>query len=253
MTDSVSGTPRLAAPKVPSGKIAVQAPPEMAPADGISTLLSSMVPMLGGVGAVVMVTMSGTGITGILTGGMFLLSSVGFVAVNGWRQRAQRMSGILSARREYLVYLAELRKTVRTAAKQQRRAAAILDSARERAHCQGLPHQLGKGPGPIFVGEKHGSGFLRSARFGTATAFAKRSLIQRGIKPLTLDEAGVRSVIEVGDPAVPPGIGALVRVANAHQPCKACVGLTALLAHSYLRDAFLIRQVRQLLLVASTE
>ena len=124
MTDSVSGTPRLAAPKVPSGKIAVQAPPEMAPADGISTLLSSMVPMLGGVGAVVMVTMSGTGITGILTGGMFLLSSVGFVAVNGWRQRAQRMSGILSARREYLVYLAELRKTVRTAAKQQRRAAA---------------------------------------------------------------------------------------------------------------------------------
>jgi S-DNA-T family DNA segregation ATPase FtsK/SpoIIIE len=112
---------------VPSGKIAVQAPPEMSPADGISTLLSSMVPMLGGVGAVVMVTMSGTGITGILTGGMFLLSSVGFVAVNGWRQRAQRMSQILSARREYLVYLAELRKTVRTAAKQQRRAALWRD------------------------------------------------------------------------------------------------------------------------------
>jgi len=121
-TGSSTGSTRLAAPRVPSGKIAVQAPPEMAPADGISTLLSSMVPMLGGVGAVVMVSMSGTGITGILTGGLFLLSSVGFVLVNGWRQRAQRTAGILSARREYLVYLADLRKTVRTAAKQQRRA-----------------------------------------------------------------------------------------------------------------------------------
>jgi S-DNA-T family DNA segregation ATPase FtsK/SpoIIIE len=114
---------------VPSGKIAVQAPPEITPGDGISTLLSSAVPMLGGVGAVVVSAMSGSGVGSYISGGMFLLSSVGFVVINGWRSRAQRIAGILSARREYLVYLAELRTTIRTAARQQRRAAVWRDPA----------------------------------------------------------------------------------------------------------------------------
>ncbi|MFF2272008.1 type VII secretion protein EccCa [Agromyces sp. NPDC058136] len=115
-------TPRLAPPRVPAGKISVQAPPELAPSDGGGGILVSLVPMLGSVGAIVMVTMSNAGPTGFLTGGMFLLSSLGFVAVNGWRQRAQRQAAVLGARREYLAYLTELRKTVRTAARQQRRA-----------------------------------------------------------------------------------------------------------------------------------
>lgn len=114
---------RLAPPRVPSGKIAVQPPPELTPGDGMSSMLSSMLPMLGSIGAIVMVTVSNAGPTGMLTGGMFLLSSLGFVAVNGWRQRSQRQSAILSARREYLAYLTELRQTVRVAGKQQRRAA----------------------------------------------------------------------------------------------------------------------------------
>lgn len=114
---------RLAPPRVPTGRVTVQAPPELTPGDGVSSLLSSMLPMLGSIGAIVMVTVSNAGPTGFITGGMFLLSSLGFVAVNGWRQRSQRQSAILSARREYLAYLAELRDTVRKAAKQQRRAA----------------------------------------------------------------------------------------------------------------------------------
>jgi DNA segregation ATPase FtsK/SpoIIIE, S-DNA-T family len=114
---------RLAPPRVPSGKIAVQAPPELEPSDGGSNLLSSMLPMLGSIGAIVMVTATGSGLTGLLTGGMFLVSSLGFVAVNGWRQRSQRQAGVLSSRREYLAYLTELRQTVRVAGKQQRRAA----------------------------------------------------------------------------------------------------------------------------------
>ncbi|MRG59928.1 type VII secretion protein EccCa [Agromyces sp. CFH 90414] len=115
-------TPRLAPPRVPSGRITVQAPPELAPSDGGGGMLVSLVPMLGSVGAIVMVTLSNAGPTGFITGGMFLLSSLGFVAVNGWRQRAQRQAAVLGARREYLAYLTELRKTVRTAARQQRRA-----------------------------------------------------------------------------------------------------------------------------------
>lgn len=115
--------PRLAPPRVPSGKVPVQAPPELQPNDGGMGVLGSLLPMLGSVGAIVMVTMSNQSVTGLLTGGMFLLSSLGFVAVNGWRQRSQRQAATLSSRREYLAYLTEMRQTVRVAARQQRRAA----------------------------------------------------------------------------------------------------------------------------------
>lgn len=116
-------TNRLAPPRVPSGTITLQPPPELAVSDGTSSLLTSMLPMVGSVGAIVMASMSGNGATGFLTGGMFMLSSLGFVAANGWRQRAQQAAEVVDSRREYLTYLADLRKTVRTAGRQQRRAA----------------------------------------------------------------------------------------------------------------------------------
>lgn len=118
---------RLAPPRVPSGKIAVQAPPELQPSDGGSSLITSLMPMVGSIGAIVMVSISNSGPTGFITGGLFLMSSLGFVAVNGWRQRGQRQSTILASRREYLAYLTDLRQTVRVAAKQQRRAANWLN------------------------------------------------------------------------------------------------------------------------------
>src|SRR5690606_21307678 len=97
-------------------------------ADG-SSMLMSMLPMLGSVGAIVMVTLGTPGGKGIITGGMFLMSSLGFVAVNGWRQKSQRNAQVLSARREYIAYLNDLRETVRVAAKQQRRAGNWADPA----------------------------------------------------------------------------------------------------------------------------
>lgn len=121
--------PRLAPPRVPSGKLPVQAPPELEPTDGGSGILASMLPMLGSVGAIVMISMTRPGPAGYLTGGMFLLSALGFVAVNGWRQRAQRNAQLLTSRREYLAYLNDLRTTVRTAAKQQRRHANWVNPA----------------------------------------------------------------------------------------------------------------------------
>lgn len=120
----MSKGPRLAPPTVPSGRIVVQPPPELVPNEGGSSMLTSLLPMLGSVGAIVMVTISNAGPTGFITGGMFLLSSLGFVAVNGWRQRAQRNAQVLGNRREYLAYLGELRETVRVAARKQRRHGA---------------------------------------------------------------------------------------------------------------------------------
>ncbi|TPW77845.1 type VII secretion protein EccCa [Schumannella soli] len=117
----MSRGPRLAPPRVPSGTVQVQPPPELAPSEGAGGVLMSALPMLGSIGSIVMITFSQQNATGLITGGMFLLSSLGFVAVNGWRQRSQRAASVLENRREYLAYLKELRDTVRTAARQQRR------------------------------------------------------------------------------------------------------------------------------------
>ncbi|MBT1181074.1 type VII secretion protein EccCa [Bifidobacterium sp. CP2] len=114
---------RLEGPKAPKGKVVLQQPPELEPSDGVNTLLTSLVPLLGTASAMVMMLMTNSGLTGILTGGMFMLSSLGFVVVNGFRQRSQRMANLTASRREYLTYLAGLRKTVRTAGRKQRNAA----------------------------------------------------------------------------------------------------------------------------------
>jgi len=110
-------------PQVPSGSIQLQPPPELQPSDGVSGLLSNLIPMVGSVGSIVFVAVSQPGVKGMVTAGMFLVASLGFVAVNGWRQRSQHQAGTVGQRREYLAYLAELRGTVREAAKAQRRAA----------------------------------------------------------------------------------------------------------------------------------
>lgn len=110
-------------PPVPTGQVVMQPPPEIQPSDGVSGVLSNLVPMLGSVGSIVFIAMSQPGGRGMIAGGMFLVASLGFVAVNGWRQRAQHQATVVGARREYLAYLADLRRTVRQAARAQRRAA----------------------------------------------------------------------------------------------------------------------------------
>jgi S-DNA-T family DNA segregation ATPase FtsK/SpoIIIE len=114
---------RLEAPPVPGGQVVLQPPPEVQPSDGVSGLLASLIPMLGSVGSIVFVALNQPGPRGMIAAGMFLLASLGFVGVNGWRQRAQHQATVVGARREYLAYLADLRTSVRQAASAQRRAA----------------------------------------------------------------------------------------------------------------------------------
>ncbi|MDR1186819.1 MAG: type VII secretion protein EccCa [Bifidobacteriaceae bacterium] len=112
---------RLAPPSPPRGEINLEVPPELTASDGSSSLLTSLLPMLGSIGAVVMVALTGSGKGSYIAAGMFLLSSIGFVGINGWRQRSQAQAALLAQRREYLVYLTDLRETVRTAGRAQRR------------------------------------------------------------------------------------------------------------------------------------
>ncbi|AEE45087.1 type VII secretion protein EccC [Cellulomonas fimi] len=112
-----------APPTVPAGQVVLQPPPEIQPSDGVSGLLANVIPMLGSVGSIVFVAVSQPGPRGMIAAGMFLVASLGFVGVNGWRQRAQHQAAVVGARREYLAYLADLRGTVRQVARAQRRRA----------------------------------------------------------------------------------------------------------------------------------
>ena len=121
MTATVGGT-RQEAPTVPTGRIVLQPPPEITPAEGLSNVLMQAIPMIGSVGSMGFVAISGQGAKGYVGAGMFLLASLGFVFSSGLRQRQQHTTEVVSNRREYLAYLAEVRGTVRDAAAKQREA-----------------------------------------------------------------------------------------------------------------------------------
>ncbi|WP_235734345.1 hypothetical protein [Nocardioides alcanivorans] len=87
------------------------------------------IPMLGSVGAIVMVATMSTSGSGapsttrlLLTGGMFLFAALGFVAVQIDRQRRTRHQQVNGSRTEYLHYLSGVREVTRDAAAQQRAA-----------------------------------------------------------------------------------------------------------------------------------
>ena len=124
MSTSGGRTSVIGPPPVPQGRIVLQAPPELRPSEGLNNLLMQGVPMLGSVGSMAFVAMSSPGARGYIGAGMFLLASVGFVVASGIRQRQQHASEVVSARREYLAYLAEVRGTIRDAARAQREAGA---------------------------------------------------------------------------------------------------------------------------------
>jgi len=110
------------APTMPSGQLAVEPPPELVPHEGIGGALMMALPMLASVGAIVFVSAANPGGRGLIAGGMFLVAMLGFVGVQIDRQRKQRSRKVIGARREYLTYLAGVRRTARTAAEQQREA-----------------------------------------------------------------------------------------------------------------------------------
>ncbi|MGN6132042.1 MAG: type VII secretion protein EccCa, partial [Nocardioidaceae bacterium] len=110
----------VAPPEMPSGRLVLQAPPELAPHEGAGGALMMALPMLGSVGSIVFVAAAQPGGKGMIAAGMFLVATLGFVAVSFDRQRKMRAEKVGGSRREYLQYLAGVRKVVREAADQQR-------------------------------------------------------------------------------------------------------------------------------------
>jgi DNA segregation ATPase FtsK/SpoIIIE, S-DNA-T family len=114
-------------PELPTGEVVLQAPPGIERAAGASGLLTNAVPMLGSLGSLVLVaTTAGPAAGGrgraLLTAGLFLASTLGFVVLQLERQRRQRAQVVTDRRVRYLRYLGTVRRTAREAGAQQRAA-----------------------------------------------------------------------------------------------------------------------------------
>ena len=115
---------RLDEPPLPSGRLVLEPPPELHPREAAGGVLMNALPMLGSLGSIALVASMGRagGGRGLIAGGLFLLSTIGFVLVQVDRQRRQRTQQVNAPRTGYLGYLAGVRRTARAAAAQQRRA-----------------------------------------------------------------------------------------------------------------------------------
>ncbi len=111
-------------PELPSGRIVLDEPPPLPPAEGAGGVAMSAIPMLGSLGSVVLVASLGGGSSEVrvVAAGLFLVTTVAYLGIQLDRQRGQRRRQLTSARRSYLRHLACVRSAVRQAAAQQRLA-----------------------------------------------------------------------------------------------------------------------------------
>ena len=113
---------RLAPPAVPSGEVHLEAPPEIPRVTPTSPLLR-LLPLLmvvGSLGFIVVIGIDNP--TSWLFGGMFALSTLGMVAGGATRGGGQRRAEADEERKDYLRYLAQMRRRARETAADQRRA-----------------------------------------------------------------------------------------------------------------------------------
>src|SRR6201996_6778482 len=113
---------RRPAPEIPTGELAVEAPPEIPQAAGGRWQQAMMaLPMLGG--SVAMAMMMGGGTGGpyrYVIGGLFGVSSVAMLSTSFGSSGSPKKAEMMAARREYLRHLAGLRRRVRETASMQR-------------------------------------------------------------------------------------------------------------------------------------
>jgi S-DNA-T family DNA segregation ATPase FtsK/SpoIIIE len=114
--------PRRAVPRSPGGELALEPPPE--PERPVPPgILARLLPAVMLLGSVAFVALGPREPSSLLFGGMFALSTVGMLLVGGGgRSAGQRQAALDEERRDYLRYLAVVRRRVRAVAAEQRAA-----------------------------------------------------------------------------------------------------------------------------------
>jgi S-DNA-T family DNA segregation ATPase FtsK/SpoIIIE len=116
--------PRQAAPQLPRGELLLESPPELPEPlpRGFAQLLM-LLPMVAGVGAMgFMYAGRGGGVLTWVVGGMFGLSMLGMAVTSLGASHGTKRAEVDAQRRDYMRYLAQIRRQVRRAASQQRAA-----------------------------------------------------------------------------------------------------------------------------------
>ena len=211
MATSLSSA-HLDAPALPTGQLALKAPPRLQPHEGSSGALMNAIPMLGSIGSIVLVTTMGSasGGRGYLIAAMFLFSTVGFVVVQIDRQRKQRSLQLTGARAAYFQHLVEVRQLIREAADQQRQSLtwrhpspdALAAVAEERSR--------------VWERTRDTDGFLE-IRYGTGT------------RPLAIElVAPEEAATEPVDPASAAALQRLMAVHRLQYDLPASIDLSAI-------------------------
>ena len=116
--------PRQSGPPLPRGEILLESPPELPEQmpKGIGPLLM-MLPMLAGVGAMAFMYSGGQNNTRMMvTGALFGVSMLGMAVSQFSSGGSEKRAELDAQRRDYMRYLAQVRKQARRAASQQRTA-----------------------------------------------------------------------------------------------------------------------------------
>lgn len=109
-------------PELPTGLLAVQAPPDQVEPQGMGNILATVIPMMGSMGVMAFMAFSNdSNPRMLLMGGGMVVAMLAMVGFNIYRQVSGHRQKVNTQRREYLAYLGEMRNTVRTAARMQRR------------------------------------------------------------------------------------------------------------------------------------
>lgn len=123
MAMSVSPRETIAVPTMPAGNLALESPPDKEASQGASTMLSTLLPMVGSMAVMVVMAVSQTSnAKALLASGGMVVAMLGMAGVSMYRQIAGHRDKVMALRREYLAYLAQMREQVRMAADLQRRA-----------------------------------------------------------------------------------------------------------------------------------
>src|SRR4051794_6787515 len=131
---------RRPAPEIPTGELAVEAPPEIPQATGGRWQQAMMaLPMLGGsVAMAMMMGRGGGGAFSYVVGGLFGVSSLAMLATAFGSSGSPKKAEMMSARREYLRHLSGLRRPGRGTGGKQRGGVVLPDPG---------PAQLWAAPG----------------------------------------------------------------------------------------------------------
>ncbi len=119
--------PRRALPRIPSGDLVLDAPPRIPPAGGRGwSQFLQVIPMLAGTFAFALLFMFSSTQRGPLQwviGAMFGVSALGVFATSWGSDSGPKKSALMAQRREYMRYLASLRRQARQTVRAQREAA----------------------------------------------------------------------------------------------------------------------------------